>query len=107
MLREQNDLPYRSPVTASQPNPTYSKNEEQYDTLQVVRKYLKDSLDGLSRDFNLFDVLSEGTDEAKKNQMMRQIAGNQIAFSILTTCLDAVEGAIKSADDNYKKRNNQ
>lgn len=59
----------------SQPNPTYSKNEEQYDTLQVVRKYLKDSLDGLSKDFNLFDVLSEGTDEAKKNQMMRQIAG--------------------------------
>lgn len=104
-VREQDDLPYRSPVTAaSAPASTSSVNEENYNTLKIVRALLEESMAGLYKDFNAFSILSqEDTDKAAAN-LLRQIEAKQIAFDILSPVLDAVDNAVQAVDSKYKQR---
>ena len=102
-----NELPYRSPVTAAAPAPQYSSDEADYNTLKNVRVLFADTINNLSKDFNAFDVLSEGTNQAKIETMMRNIAGKQIAYDILAPLLERLDSALMRADNNAKQRNNQ
>lgn len=80
-------------------------NEQNYDTLKAVRSLMASALDGLYKEFNAFDVLGDGTDEAIKDKMVRKIAGNQTAYDIIAPLLDAVDTAIQGADNNFLERN--
>lgn len=104
-FREQDDLPYRSPITTAQTKPEFTKDEANYDTLVMVRSIFEEAITGLYKEFNAFDVLSDGTDTEKLDKMMRQIAGNQIAFDILVPLKDRLDSAILSADQNHLRRN--
>lgn len=108
-IREGNDasMPYRSPVTPAPASIPYSQDEQDYRTLTAIQQLLDESVTSLYKEFNAFDVLSDGTDEEKRDKLMRQIAGNQIAFDILTPLLERVNNAINKADNNYKQRNSQ
>lgn len=96
---------YRTALTPQGSSVPVSTDEQDYNTLKAVKKILDDGIDGLSKDFNLFDVLSEGTDEAKKDHMMRLIAGKQIAFDLLAPLQERIASAMANADDNFKTRN--
>lgn len=102
-----NQLPYRSPVTTAPAQTPFTQDEAQYNTLVMVRNIFGEAIDGLYKEFNAFDVLSDGTDQEKIDKMMRQIAGNQIAYDILSPLKERLDNAITTADDNYKQRNNQ
>lgn len=108
-IREGNDnqLPYRTPVTPAAATTPFTKDEQEYDTLQIVRKIFGEAIDGLYKEFNAFDVLSDGTDQEVRDKMMRQIAGNQIAYDILSPLKERMDNAIIKVDENYKQRNNQ
>jgi hypothetical protein len=97
---------YRTPVTPIETPgaSTTTVNEQNYNTLKVIQNILDDAIAALSKDFNLFDVLSEGTDEAKKDHMMRLIAGKQIAFDTLSPVKQAVDTAIGTVDNKYKEQ---
>lgn len=66
---------------------------------------MSSALDGLYKEFNAFDVLKDGTTEEVKDKMMRQIAGNQVAYDIIAPLLDAVTTAIHGADNRHIERN--
>lgn len=100
-------LPYRSPVTPAPAATPYSQDEAQYNTLQIVQKIFGEAIDGLYKEFNAFDVLGDGTNQEVMDKMMRQIAGNQVAYDILAPLKERIDNAIKTADDNYKQRNSQ
>ncbi len=100
-----NDLPYRTPMTAIvSTTPVSSKNEDNYDTLKIVQKLFRDSLDGLYRDFNAFDVLNGKPPSAAAENLLRQIQAKQIAYDLLSPVLEAVDSAIQTVDDKYKQR---
>lgn len=103
--REQDDLPYRSPVTAvNTPAPVSDTNVANYDTLAIARRLLVDGIDGLYKDFNAFDILKDKpTAEAAEN-LLRQVEAKQMAFDILSPVLEAVDNAIKGVDEKYKQR---
>lgn len=103
--RDTEDMGYRTALTPKGSIVPVTSDEQDYTTLKAIRELLQESVDGLSKDFNLFDVLSEGTDDAKRDHMMRLIAGKQIAFDILSPLLERVVSAMATADDNYVKRN--
>lgn len=81
-----------------------STNEKNYDTLREVKKLIDDALMGLYNDFNAFDVLSDGSDIDVRDKMMRQIAGNQIAYDILAPMKEAIDGAVTKIDNFYKEK---
>ncbi len=106
-IREGNDnsLPYRSPVTPAAADIPYTQDEQDYNTLKFVQNILAETIDGLYKEFNAFDVLSDGTDTEKRDKMMRQIAGNQIAYDILSPVKERIDNAITTADSNFNQRN--
>lgn len=102
--REQDDLPYRSPVTARQvPTPT-SVDEQDFSTLKIVRGILSEAVNGLYKDFNAFDILKDQTPETAARNLLRQVEAKQIAYDTLSPLLDAVDTAMKNVDNNYKER---
>lgn len=104
-VREQDDLPYRSPVTqGTAQSPSTTANETNYDTLKIVRELLADSLEDLYKNFNAFDVLKSETKDKAVDNLLRQIEGKQIAYDILSPVLEGVDNAIKVVDDKYKAR---
>lgn len=107
-IREGNDngLPYRSPVTGTgKAYVPVSTDEEKYDTLKAVESLFASAIEGLYKEFNAFDVLKDGTTPETIDKMMRQIAGNQIAYDICAPLLEAVQTAIRGADNRHIERN--
>jgi hypothetical protein len=104
-FREQDDLPYRSPITANQQKPEFTKDEANYDTLVMVVKIFNEAIEGLYKEFNAFDVLKAGTDQEVIEEMMRKIAGNQVAYDILSPLKERLDSAILTADQNHVRRN--
>lgn len=105
-LRHQPDgFGYRTPVTDAMQSASehVTQNEQNYDALKSNQQDLNNAIEGLYKDFNSFDVLSEGTDQAKKEQMMRQIAGKQIAYDILVPLRERMNSAIAVIDMKYKR----
>jgi hypothetical protein len=86
------------------PTPVSSTNEANYDTLQIVSKLLTDSMNGLYKDFNAFDILKEGDTFAAAGNLLRQVEAKQMAYDILSPALEAVDNAIKLIDQKYKQR---
>ncbi|MGI9028152.1 MAG: hypothetical protein ACR2FM_04940 [Candidatus Saccharimonadales bacterium] len=106
-IREGNDnsLPYRSPVTPAAAATPYLQDEQDYNTLKFVRDILEEAIDGLYKEFNAFDVLRDGTDTEIQDKMVRQIAGNQVAYDILSPLKERIDNAIATADSNFNQRN--
>lgn len=106
-IREGNDnsLPYRSPVTPTAASTPYTQDEQDYNTLKFVQNIFAEALDSLYKEFNAFDVLGDGNNEAVRDKMMRQIAGNQIAYDVLSPLKERIDNAIVKADETYKQRN--
>lgn len=106
-IREGNDnsLPYRTPVTLTSPTVPYTQDEQHYNTLRMVQSIFAEAIEGLYKEFNAFDVLGDGANEAVRDKMMRQVAGNQIAYDILSPLKERLDSALATVDDNFKQRN--
>lgn len=100
------DLPVRSPVTPLggriRPDAD-AANAANYDTLKIVEKILGEQLEALYKDFNAFDIL-EGKPEAEAAaNLLRQIDGKQLAYSLVKPSYDAVVEAIRRIDNKHKQ----
>lgn len=104
---DRDDPPYRTPAIEQQATtPANSKDAENYNTLRLLQKDLSERVAALGKDFNAFNVLGEGTTEEKKDNMMLQIAGMQIAYDILVPALDAVNSAVALVDNQFLEAQN-
>lgn len=90
-------------VMASKPQQT-SSNEADYSTLLIVRDLLAQSVLGLSKDFNAFDVLKDKPTEEAAANMLRQIEIKQGVYDIVAPLLEAVQEAVRAVDERYKQR---
>lgn len=98
------ELPYRAPFAL----PTVIEKEKIVDeadlsTLQTVRKLLKESLDGLSKDFNAFDTLADANPEVAARNLLSQIQARQLAYQIIAPLYDSVHGVITLIESRYKE----
>lgn len=100
VMREQDDLSYRSAV----PEPTVAKsivvNESEYSSLKTVRKLLAQAVDDLSKNFNAFDILKKEDTTVAAVDLLRQVEVNQAVYNILVPLLDTVDSAITSVKRN-------
>lgn len=100
-VREQDTLTYRTPATAAPAVAQTSADQDNYDTLRMIGGIFADAINGLYKEFNAFDILSDGTDEEKRDKLMRQIAGNQIAYDILAPLLERINSAVQTVNDRF------
>lgn len=104
-LREQENLPYRTPGTGPVGVGKVSANEEDYSTAVAVRDILKEALTGLFKDFNAFDILKDEGREKAADNLLRQVEAKQMAFDILSPTFEAIDNAVKAVDEKWKQRN--
>ncbi len=99
MAREDQDeqIPFFSPATAPTPDPVAENDEDDYTTLKQVKKILDDGVDGLSTDFNAFDLSKDAM------KLEAQVAGRQIAYDILVPIQSMVDSAIKAVEEGRKE----
>lgn len=106
-IREQDDLPYRTAGSVQNKNVPVTKNEENYDTLRIVKELLDLRIEGLYRDFNAFGVLNlaESTKARAAEELLLQIEAKKIAYDVLIEAVQALETALQGVKQNYNKRN--
>ena len=102
--REQDGLPYRSPVSdKTNPNPV-TKDEDQYSTLQNVFKILEDATSGLYNDFNVFQFAKDKLPADRAKILLHEIEVKQGVYEILAPLVERVGNAISEADSNFRRR---
>lgn len=100
--REQDDLPYRSPVTNRTTKPqAVNKDTEEYSTLKEVHGLFLEGVDSLYKDFNAFDILSTDMPEEAKEKFIAEVKAKQLAYNILQPLLEQVDNAVKKVDKNF------
>jgi hypothetical protein len=101
--REHDDLPYLSNV----PKPGVPKqvrvNESEYSTLRQVRDLLAATVDGLSKNFNAFEVLKKENLQLAAVDLLRQVEVKQGVFEILDPLLAEVNEAMITVDARHKE----
>ena len=103
--REQDDLPYRSPVTpVAKGAKVWGKDEENQDTLRMVLREFEKGMDGLYKNFNTFEITKDKSSKEAADILMRQILAKQEAFDILMPLFEAVKSAIERVDNKFKQR---
>lgn len=102
MIDPNEEIPVRgfTDYSALKEDDGYSQDEEEQSTLRRVHKILKDAVTDLDK-FHAFDLVET---ELKLKQ---QIKAHQLAAGILAPTLEAVEQALATVDEKYRKRNNQ
>lgn len=85
-------IPYRSPAKVTQAQPASDEDENDYRTLVEVKKILDDAMDGLSKNFNAFDLAKNAPDLAV------QVAARQVAYEILVPVQSMVDSAIQAVE---------
>lgn len=105
-LREQDNLPYRTPADyAARSRPQQvSSNEVDYSTLKIVRDLLAEAVNGLSKDFNAFEVLKDKPENAAAKNILRQIEIKQGVYEIVFPLLTAVNEAMRGVDERYRQK---
>lgn len=99
------EIGYRtSGVAWKPPAPTVTQDEEDVSTLRVVRANLAESIEGLYKDFNAFELLKGATTARKKEELLYQIAIKQGVYEILAPLFDQVDSSIKSTTAKYKQK---
>lgn len=96
MSSSEEEFEYRNPIDPGivEPPVISRVDEGNINTLKQVQKDLENDIAALYKDFNAFDVMKDGTNEEVMETMMRQIAGRQIAFDILTPVFDRIKSAV-------------
>ena len=99
MSREdQNEaIPYLSPATAPSQDEVANNDEDDYRTLNEIKKILDKAIADLPKDFNAFDL----SKDAKIN-LEAQVAGRQVAYDILVPIQGMVDSAINAVEDSRK-----
>lgn len=90
------DVPYRSPVTTGPVRSASSQDENDYSTLLEVKKDFDNAIVGLYRDFNAFG-LREDVPELEK-----QVIGRQVAYNILEPLQRKLQRAIEDVEQTQK-----
>lgn len=106
-LREQADLPYRTPAEYAARNrpQQVSSNEADYSTLRIVRDLLAKSVAELSpQDFNTFEVLKNEDKSKAAENLLRQIEIKQGVYDIVAPLLVAVNEAMRAVDERYRQK---
>lgn len=102
------DLPYRNNAIAythmPQPQPTSSEDERTFSTLKEVRRLLAESVEGLYKDFNAFQVDKNLPRKEALQVLQRQIDGKQEAYDILAPLLESVDSVLDQINLKYKER---
>lgn len=93
---EDEEIPYFSPVAIEESEPVSTQDENDYSTLKQVKQEFEQTLQGLYKDFNAFDLSSKDSIEIKI-----QIGARQLAFDIL----EPLRQKLKSAIDDIKEKN--
>lgn len=101
--REQDDTPYFTPGVLETGPETTTKDQQEYSTLKIVGNMLLEARNGLSKDFNAFDILKEADTTTAAENLLRQVEAKQIAYDILDPVVEAVISAIQKIDVNYKQ----
>lgn len=98
-------IPYRAPVTAPTTNDAADRDEEEFSTLEDVKKTLDQALEALYKDFNAFDILkllgSPKLDDAAR-KLLVQIEAKQVAFDILMPLQSTIDSAIQNVVQKRK-----
>lgn len=105
-LREQDELPYRSPVDYALRNRAQqlTSNEVDYSTLKIVRDLLAEAVALLSpQDFNTFELLKDKPRSEAAENLLRQIEVKQGVYDIVNPLLIAVNEAMRGVDSKYKQ----
>lgn len=102
--RERDDLPYRSPVTATALPQPVTSDEQDYSTLRSVRAVIADALEGLYKDFNAFDVLKRESVETAAIDLLRQVEVNQAVYGVLAPLLEAIDSKLQLIDSKYREK---
>lgn len=82
------EIPYRSPAEVKAAPPASVRDENDYSTLEEVERYLAESIEGLSKNFNAFDLSKDGP------TLEAQVAGRQLAYDILMPLHEQIKSAI-------------
>lgn len=90
------ELPYRTPVTATAAPTRTSVNENNYDTLKIILAALGDSLETIDG-WHAFDV------EEKELTVKQQIVAHRKAYEIILPAYEAVKSAMQKVDAKYKE----
>lgn len=104
MAHDRDDLEYRSNVPKPGEAKTVTVNEAEYSTLMRVRKMLSDTVDGLSKNFNAFEVLKHEEITTAAVDLLRQVEIKQGVFEILDPLLVEINEAMVVIDAKYKER---
>ena len=72
-------------------------------TLQIVENILAEAVEGLSKDFNAFDLPTGVPKTTALYNLQRQIDGKQEAHAILAPVLESVRSTIEQVNSNFKR----
>lgn len=102
--REQDDIPYRSPITAQTNKNPVTKDEEQYDTLKNVFKILEDASADLYKEFNAFELHKDKPLDERGKAILHDLEVKQSVYEIIAPLVERVGNAIAQADTNFRRR---
>lgn len=99
------ELDYR-PITTSlyrkeEKKEKTSKDEVDISTLVEVDRKLDNALYNMFKDFNSFDLISEGSENATAKNLLYQVKSRQMAFEIIKPLSEEIKQAIINVKSKY------
>lgn len=89
------DVPYRASAQAAPAKRASEQDEKDFSTLVAIKKIFDESMKGLFKDFNAFDL-------SDKIPVDVQIAARQQAYDLLVPVQSMVDSAIESVEQKQK-----
>lgn len=96
---------YRSPVTQAAEPPKYTADEANYDTIKQIGQDLERELNALYKDFNTFQIAKDMDPDERAKILLHEVEVKQGVYDILVPIIDRIHSSLKTADDNFKQRN--
>lgn len=91
------NVPYRATISSlPAPATTSSVDENEFSTLQTVRKLFAESI-GQLNSFNAFDLTES------EMKIKQQIKAHELAYDILAPLLETIDNTIMQINSKYKK----
>lgn len=102
--REQDDLPYRSPVSQAVNSNPVTKDEDEHSTLKSVFKILEETTTGLYKDFDAFQLYKDKLPADRAKMLLHDVEVKQAVYEIVAPLVQRVGDAIAAADSNFRRR---
>ena len=104
-IRDQDDMGYRTAITPKSSTIPVSRDETNYDTLKNVHDIFVETVDGLYKEFNAFDINKKDLPSDRMKKLLHQVEVNQGVYDVLSPLIERMENAMNDANIDFKKRN--